>query len=532
MIAIVASVALAAQVALQLDEREVRAGETIGLTLQVVDARLKVPPTIDAPPGLRVSFVTQTSTRAMMNFDSVTIQTFRYEVAALEAGDYTLGPVQLTAAEGQISAPAVKLHVAPRPAGSLDKLVADLGSQGGVAYVGQVLVYHLAYKTSSRLVNARWAPPEVEGLTPEPNVEPVTTEYDLVDPGGKGAELWYAYRASKPGKIEIPAGVLLAQFATERRRRPSPFGSDPFFGDLPGLSDVRTENVASERIALEIRPLPAGAPSDYSGLVGEFSVDVQASSGRAAVGDTVTLDVNVAGSGPLGGVKLPSLNLDGVRVYDDTPAVTAALSEGRLKATAQFKRAIVPERPGTIELPAVNLSWFDPAKGEYVVHQGAAVRLEVGGSVDPAAVEGFGGTAVNKSAVAALGDDILPVRTAPATSAPWPGHYAWALLLPGSVMLISEFVSRLRPRRLVPVAARQGFGDLPADPEARLGALERIFQEAAAMRLDCAEGEVTRERVATLGDEAVACFRELELARYRGGGEVDESRLRRWVEGK
>ncbi len=532
MIAIVASVALAAQVALQLDEREVRAGETIGLTLQVVDARLKVAPTIQAPPGLRVNFLTQTSTRAMMNFDSVTIQTFRYEVAALEAGDYTLGPVELTAAEGKISAPAVKLHVAPRPAGSLDKLVADLGHLDGVAYVGQVLVYHLAYKTSSRLVNARWAPPEVEGLTPEPNVEPVTTEYDLVDPGGKGAELWYAYRASKPGKIEIPAGVLLAQFATERRRRPSPFGSDPFFGDLPGLSDVRTENVASERIPLEIRALPAGAPADFSGLVGEFSVDVQASARRAAVGDTVTLDVTVAGTGPLGGVKLPALSVDGLRVYDDTPVVSAALSEGRLKATAQFKRAVVPEQPGVIELPPLNLSWFDPSKGEYVVHHGEPIRLDVTGSADAAAVEGFGGSTANKNAVASLGDDILPVRTAPSTSSPWPGHYAWALLLPGSVMLLGEVVSRLRPRRRVVVAARLHFDELPADPEARLGALERLFREAAALRLACAEGEVTRERVAGLGEEASHCFRELELARYRGAGSVDEARLRRWVEGR
>ncbi|MBM4392853.1 MAG: BatD family protein [Deltaproteobacteria bacterium] len=532
MIAIVASVALAAQVVLQLDEREVRAGETIGLTLQVVDARLKVAPKIDAPPGLRVSFLTQTSTRATMNFSTVNIQTFRYEVAALEAGDYTLGPVELTSAEGTISAPAVSLHVAARPAGSLDKLVADLGQLDGVAYVGQVLVYHLAYKTSSRLINARWAPPEVEGLTPEPNIEPVTTEYDLVDPVGKSAELWYAYRASKPGKIEIAAGVLLAQFATERRRRPSPFGSDPFFGDLPGLSDVRTESVASERIPIEIRALPAGAPPGFTGLVGEFTVDVQASATRAAVGDTVTLDVTVAGTGPLGGVKLPHLGVDGLRVYDDTPVVGAALSEGRLKATAQFKRAIVPERPGTIELPPLALSWFDPVRGEYVVHQGEALRLDVSGRADEAAVEGFGGSTVNRSAVASLGDDILPVRTDPSTSSPLPGHFAWTLLVPGSLMLLGEAVSRLRPQRRAAVAARVHFDELPADPEARLGALERLFREAAARRLDCAEGEVTRERVAGLGEEALHCFRELELARYRGAGTVDEPRLRRWVEGR
>lgn len=526
--ALVASVAAAAQVALQLDNREVRAGETVGLTLQVVDARLRVAPRIEAPPGLKISFEAQTTTPTILNFETVLVHTLRYEVAALEPGDYSIGPVKLAHAGGELVAPAVKLRVGPRPAGDVNALVASLGD--GMAYVGEVLVYHLSYKTTSRLVSARWGPPEVEGLTPEPSVEPVTAEYDLVNPPGRGAELWYAYRASKAGKVVVPAGVLQAQFAADSRRRPSPFESDPFFGDLPGFRDVRTESVVSGRLSLDVQPLPAeGQPTDFSGLVGQFVVTAVPSATRVNVGDTVTLDVTVEGSGPLSGFSLPPWSIDGLRVYDDTPATSAQLSEGRLKASATFKRALVPERPGTFELPPLALNWFDPETGAYARHDGPPLALEVGGEATAASVEGFGGGVAARPGVESLGDDILPVRTDPDLGAPLPGTYAWTLLLPGALLLSREGLSRLRPRGRAAAASRFGFGDLPAAPEARLAGLERIFVETAAARIGCAVGEVNGERVATLGDEALALFRALEAARYRGHGEVDEARLRAWV---
>ena len=133
--------------------------------------------------------------------------------------------------------------------------------------------------------------------------------------------------------------------------------------------------------------------------------------------------------------------------------------------------------------------------------------------------------------MASLGDDILPVRTSPDLSPPWPGAYAWTLLLPGAVLVGRVGVGRLRPRGRVSARARYGFDDLPTDPEGRLSGLERIFLDGAAARLGVNPAEVNRERVATLGDEAVAIFRALEAARYRGEGTVDEARLRAWVGG-
>jgi hypothetical protein len=79
-------------------------------------------------------------------------------------------------------------------------------------------------------------------------------------------------------------------------------------------------------------------------------------------------------------------------------------------------------------------------------------------------------------------------------------------------------------------AAAFGFGDLPDEAEGRLAGLERIFREEAARRLRRPEPGLTREDVAALGEEAVALYRELDQARYRGAGELPEARVRAWVE--
>ena len=524
------SIAHAAGLAAQLDATEVAAGQSVGLTVQVTDAEIARPPVIDAPAGLTIRYLTRARSRQMYNFDVTETQTFRYEVSATTAGVYSIGPLAVKTAAGVLHADALELRVAERDAGGVDALAADLSHP--VAWVGQVLVYHLRFKTPRSLVNVRWGPPEDERLTPEPGVDPLTSEYRL----GSGkdalavAELWYPMRAKASGRGKLGGATLLGQFAVQRRRG----SSDPFLRDLPGFTDLESETVVSEPLALEVRDLPpAGRPADFSGLVGSFTLRATPSATTVQVGDTVTVDIELAGDGALAGVVFPAWTGDGFRVYDDSPAIESQIRDGHFAATARAKRAVVPERPGTLVLPAVRQSWFDPARGEYVVEELPPITLTVGGAAEAAAVEAFGEPDARKTAVDSLGEDILPVRTDVSLGAPWPGAWAALLCVPGGALLAWEFAPRLR-RRARPGAEPQrfGFADLAADREARLAGLERIFREEAARRLRRPEPELKREDVATLGEAAVGLYRQLDQARYRGDGGLPEAEVRAWVESR
>jgi hypothetical protein len=523
----IANLAFAGAIAMQLGAPEIVAGQTVDLYVQVTDVSLAKPPTIPSAEGLRVEFDSRTAAREMINFQTHQIDTYRYKVTGLTAGEYDIGPLSLRAGPDPIAAPAVHLKVGERgSASATDELRAELGSDD--IWVGQVVVVHMRVATDRQVVSARWGPPENPLLATEPGIEPVTAEFRI----GQGAkpltveELWYPMRARKAGKSTLSGGSLLAQYAVKRKR-----GRSDFFNDLPMFADVENDTLVANPLPFAVKALPAaGRPENFSGLVGSFTLAAEASSTDVRVGDTVTVDVSLRGTGTLGGYTLPPWSGESFRVYDDTPVTSGKLADGALQAVASFKRAVVPAVAGQLTLPALEANWFDPATGSYVVSRLDPIVLNVTGSAAPAAVETFSASGgPEASTIPAEAEDILPVRTNVRLSAPHSGGWAWLTCLPGLAWLGGQALPLLRRKRARAEEAAFGFDDLPPDPEGRLAGLERIFREEAARRLGRPEPEVMREDVAPLGEEALALYRELDLARYRGGAAFPEARLRAWL---
>lgn len=525
--------AWAASVGLVPDTTDVREGQTIGLTLTVTDTVAEGVPPLEVPAGLSVEFQGQSQSRMVVNFNVTSTVSFRYALTATRAGEYTLGPVAIPTRAGVLRTTAVPLRVSPRgAAGALDELTADLGSTR--AWVGQVLVYHLRFETARQLVSGTWGAPSGPGFNAEASVKPGTAEYQV----GQGSELhtvselFFPIRLAREGSVTVPGGIYRGQFAVQGERRSGRRGGG-IFDDLAAMSQVSVETFSAPPRTLQVLELPTeGRPADFSGLVGSFSVRAEASGRDVAVGDTVTVSVEVTGDAPLGGIKLPPLEGTGFRVYEDQPSTEIRLVDGRIEASASFKRAIVPSAPGELVIPPTTLAWFDPVRGVYQQQSTEPITLTVSGSAADAAVASFAGP--ERAEVGALADDILPVRTEGEVDPPWSGRWAALLLLPGAGGLAAAALTRLRRRPRVEVDQRYDFGHLPADPEGRLAGLDRIFRERVAERLGVSPAALRREDVSRLGPEAEAVFRELERLRYSGAasGPLPEDAVRRVVEGR
>lgn len=524
--------ALAAQVDLALDTPDVREGQTVGLSLTVHDADARGIPQVPVPDGLSASFESQSQQHVILNFKASKSTTYRYALTALKAGKYSIGPVRVPSSAGELSSDVLRVEVGARPTGDggLDELVAELGSRS--LWVGQVVMLHLRFATSRALVNGEWHPPEVEGLTAEPSVQPLAARARIEQDGKPVSveELYYPLRLGKAGARVLPGAVLQAQFAVARRRGGSR-GDLPIFQDIPGFTDVRTETFSAAPRPIEIKPLPeAGRPASFTGLVGDFRLSMTPSATTVGVGQTVTLELKVEGDGALGGVSLPPLQGEGFTVYDDKPAVEAAIVDGRYQASATFKRAIVPDRPGELLLPPFELSWFDPEAGDWRSGRTEALRLEVTGEARTTEVASFSDAAARP--VDRLGEDILPIHATAPVSAPLPPHLAWLLLAPGGLWLAAQGLPRVRLPRRAKVAV-EGWAPLPPEPEARLAEIDRRFRVAAAGRVGCSPEALRRDQAASLGTEAEALYKELEVLRYRHGeGDLPEARVRAFVEGR
>jgi hypothetical protein len=132
--------------------------------------------------------------------------------------------------------------------------------------------------------------------------------------------------------------------------------------------------------ALRVRPLPAeGRPPDFSGVVGELSIERRADPTRIALGSSLRVALRLRGPGNLWDAPdpLPEDALSGAaELFRLSPEQELQRGE-RLLASVLFRYDLVPRSPGPLLLPALRIPYFDPRTGRYEAAQAPALRVEV-----------------------------------------------------------------------------------------------------------------------------------------------------------
>ena len=542
MIWVLIATAWAGELALQLETRELVVGQAVPIKLAVINGRPDAEPVLPVSEGLLAQFQGQSSRTMMVNFETTRTIEYNYQLAALKPGTWTVGPVELVVDGEMLRASAIQIEVGEPPATQgAAPVVATLSDDAPV--LGQVVVYRFQFQYDRPLVNARWTRPEFPGFVEEVNAEAVQREYELLQDGKpvkvQTIEVPLVAAGSGPQRIG-PAG-LTAQFRTQRRRgrRTS---IDELFGDSPfGLrGTTETQTFATEAIPVDIRPLPLDSqPPGFSGLVGRFKVRVMPSATEVKLGESVTLTIEVVGDGTLAAFKLPPVSSDaGFRAYDDAPEIDTKLLDGRFRSRMTLRRAVVPEAEGSLVIPPVSFVTFDPEAAQYVEVASESLVLEVlpgeegGGVITSFAEPGSD----QRTDVLSVGEDIMPVdggqRIADRTARGALPALIGVVAVPGTLwtgLLLGAWWRRRTPDPSL--LLRRRLAALPEARDERLGELEAIFREAAALRLNVAAPGLDVQTVATLGEAPEALYQDLERARY-GGGPVDdlEARVRAFIQ--
>ena len=376
--------------------------------------------------------------------------------------------------------------------------------------------------------------------------EPVLRQ---VDKGYDGLAFDLILVPREPGSLQVPAATVAFEGIASLRIRRDRFGRP--------MRDIRRVVVVSEPLELSVEPLPAaGRPADFSGLVGSFELIAAATPVDAKVGDPITLEVTVSGSGDLS--RLAALDLTHLDDAGDfrVAAQRVERSPGRFPSQATFRTTIRALHAAVAAVPPVRLSYFDPDRGAYAEASSAAIPLDVQAArqVTLRDVEGGDGPQAGAEGLAAAaagiahnyeGDLLLRrQRFAVAAFVASPGGVI--LLAAGPLAVgIAGLLLRLRRRVAAAPAARGALARLQRalSPEAsEASALAPALHDYLRARLAMAgtpgpellaralrERGVDPQRIAELHE----ILDRLDASRYGAAAESAEvlrNRILRWAE--
>ncbi|MEL6671314.1 MAG: BatD family protein [Bacteroidota bacterium] len=215
----------------------------------------------------------------------------------------------------------------------------------------------------------------------------------------------------KAGKLRIePLSVaMIVQLLKEQPQRKSnprdPFSAFEDFFERGNRYENYEFLTANSPITIDVKSLPVEKkPASFTGMVGDFDLDVSLDKNETDAGEAVTLKLVYSGKGNLSKIPEPKLVLPpDLEVYEPQVSNNVSKSGGKLSGKRTFTYPIIPRNPGTYEIPAIQFAYFDADKKRYYELASEPMSLSVGGE---AQIVASGPGPVVKNDLTILGEDI------------------------------------------------------------------------------------------------------------------------------
>ncbi len=511
----------------ELDRAEMAVGDTADLGVTVEGVQDAPPPALANVDGLSIRYVGPSSQLSIVNGRTSASVTHHFSVSGLKPGTFTIAPIAVEYGGQRYDGGSVTVRVlaagsgggagAGRPGG--DPLQLRLSAPRTRAYLHERVPALLTLTVGAVQVSDVHFPTVAgDGFALDPLREPTQRREQTARGPVQIVEFPTTITPLRTGTLTV--GPATMELSVPARTA----GHDPFFRQFFG-GERRPLTLRSEPLQLEVLPLPdAGKPAGFSGAVGRFTLHVDAAPLKLAAGDPVTVTVTITGEGDLDGIRPPAFaEGDDLKVYPPQTVPQPVGSPGTAPPSGQgravFEQVVIPARPGTITLPELRFSYFDPDAAAYRTVSGPPIVLGVAPAAHAVAEPPVGATAAAPAPpVEALGRDIVFIKDAPGELRPigrrlYRSPLFWtAQLVPLAAWIVVGIWDRRRrrlhadPRLARFTSAGRGVRRAIADAEAALRAgdhvafydrLARALSDYLAAKLDLPPGTVTADAVAT-----------------------------------
>lgn len=373
LLALLAPLAQAATVRAFLDRSHVSLGDTVTLNIQS-NAGIGEPDLSKMQLQLQRDFQVLGSSRSnnvsIVNGKTTSTTQLGIALRPLHAGTLTIPALDV----GGVVTQPLSLHVGAAPSGGNgkvgDPVFMQTSVQSSSPYVGQQTIYtvRLFYLPG---VNGALGDPSADGarLIRLDRDHRYVTERDGY--AYKVIERSWALLPQRAGAISVQGPVFEGQgpgtgFVNPLLRDPSVLLNNPnalLNAPLQGIGGAVRATAPVVQIDARAAPANAGKPwlpardvrLELTGLPAD---------GKLAAGTPLTLTLSISAAGqPADALPEPELPpIAGARVYPDQTRDATDDSGQWLQGTRTRSFAIVPDRNGTLTIPAITLNWWDVSR--------------------------------------------------------------------------------------------------------------------------------------------------------------------------
>lgn len=362
------------------------------------------------------------------NVTSTSSITFTYILMANNAGEYTIPGASIVADGDQMVSNSVRIKVLPQDQGdSNSSSSSSTHSSSGTGVSNQDLfitasasktnVYEqeafvLTYKIYTResnlqlnnaklpdfkgfhsqeiemTTNARWTPEHYQGR----NYYTTVYRQFVLFPQQSG-KLYI-----DPAQFQMTVGKPV--------QSDDPF--DAFFNGGSNVIEIK-KSISTPKIAINVNPLPAGKPADFSGGVGEFNISSSINNKELKTNDAITIKLVISGTGNLKLISNPEIKFpDDFEVYDPKVDNQVRLTREGLTGNKVIEYLAIPRHAGTYKISGVSFSYFDIRSKSYktLKTEEYVINVEKGAGNADQVIANF----TNKEDLKVLGEDIRYIK--------------------------------------------------------------------------------------------------------------------------
>ncbi len=354
-----------AAVTASIDRADIEINESFTLKV-LVDTDIDVEPNAS---GLEADFYveqrSQLSNTTIINSKISRSRTWTYVLRPKRAGDLVIPPI--IAGNGQSN----PLHITVAPQSNALPGEADIFVLTEVdhdeSYVQAQVLYTVKVYRSVATRQPRLSEPSLSGVEVLVELAGEERSYESILNGKNYnvVERVYAFFPQESGEVSIAPARFEARV-------------------LRGGRITGRKVFESEPLTVVVNPIPAPPPEfPNAAWLPAKSLELDEvwsrEPDRLPVGEPITRHVTITASGQLS-TQIPVIDpvvADGVKIYPDKPELRATAETNGIKAMRKEQYAMIGVRAGVVELPALELPWWNIELGEWQVASLPARRLTI-----------------------------------------------------------------------------------------------------------------------------------------------------------